>query len=208
MTLMVLTPFSLLTTTQRNPPIQDIVLRNWPTLGRSSATKPLVNAKIIFGRRRPPNLKDNLICSRLPPGPDDITPDWPTCKSGARCRHCPRLNNSAKITSHSTGRSFTSTFSACCQSKNLIYCISCTLCSIQYVGQTITPLMTRINNHLSTIRTKKIYLYLITCRTRLTLKQYPLGAMVYSYTYAEFQLSNHIFIILKNTVSMEHIYLI
>ena len=34
-------------------------------------------------------------------------------------------------------------------------------------------------------------------RTRLTLKQYPLGAMVYNYTYAEFQLSNHIFIILK-----------
>ena len=42
--------------------------------------------------------------------------------------------------------------------------------------------------------------------TRLTLKQYPLGAMVYSYTYAEFQLSNHIFIILKYTVSMEHVY--
>ena len=42
--------------------------------------------------------------------------------------------------------------------------------------------------------------------TRLTLKQYTLGAMVYSYTYAEFQLSNHIFIILKYTVSMEHVY--
>ena len=138
-----------------NPPIQDIVLKHWPTLGRSSATRPLVNAKIIFGHRRPPNLKDNLIRSRLPPGPDDITPDWPTCKSGARCRHCPRLNKSGKITSHSTGRSFTSTFNACCQSKNLIYCISCNLCGIQYVGQTITPLMTRINNHLSTIRTKK-----------------------------------------------------
>ena len=42
--------------------------------------------------------------------------------------------------------------------------------------------------------------------TRLTLKQYPLGAMVYSYTYAEFQLSNHIFIIVKYTVPMEHVY--
>ena len=42
--------------------------------------------------------------------------------------------------------------------------------------------------------------------TRLTFKQYPLGAMVYSYIYAEFQLFNNIFIIFKYTVSMEHVY--
>ena len=40
----------------------------------------------------------------------------------------------------------------CCHSTNLIYCISCLDCGKQYVSQTKNNVITRINNHLSTIR--------------------------------------------------------
>ena len=138
-----------------NPPLQKIVQKHWPILGRSSATRPLVKAKIVYGFRRPDNIRDKIIRAKLPITTDGLIPEWPTCKSGTKCKHCPRIDKSGRITSHHTGRSYSCVFNACCQSRNLVYCISCKLCGQQYVGQTTTPLMTRVNNHLSTIRTRK-----------------------------------------------------
>ena len=42
-----------------------------------------------------------------------------------------------------------------CNSKNLIYLITCQICNIQYVGETGGPLRDRLNNHRSDVRTKK-----------------------------------------------------
>ena len=138
-----------------NPPIRELLELFWPILGRSSSTRPLTNAQIIFGSRRPKNLKDSLMNAKLPPGPDVVTRDPPTCKSGSRCKHCPKIDKSGFIYSNSTKRKFKCLYNGCCQSRNLIYCISCMHCGSQYVGQTKTTLMTRINNHKSTIRTGK-----------------------------------------------------
>ena len=41
-----------------------------------------------------------------------------------------------------------------CRSKNLIHCISCKNCGLQYVGQTRNELRQRMNSHISTINTK------------------------------------------------------
>jgi hypothetical protein len=42
-----------------------------------------------------------------------------------------------------------------CNKKNVIYIICCQKCNILYVGKTSTILRTRIQNHLSSIRTNK-----------------------------------------------------
>ena len=42
-----------------------------------------------------------------------------------------------------------------CQSSNLVYLITCSLCSKQYVGETGNTLRDRLNNHRSDIKTKK-----------------------------------------------------
>ena len=39
-----------------------------------------------------------------------------------------------------------------CNSENVIYIITCSLCNKQYTGQTSTKLRTRINNHKSAVR--------------------------------------------------------
>ena len=138
-----------------NPPFKEMLDKFWPILGRSASTRPLVNAEIIFGSRRPKNLKDSLMNAKLPPGPDIILKENPSCKSGNKCKHCPNIDRSGFVYSNTTKRKFKCIFNGCCQSKNLIYCITCPHCGSQYVGQTKTSLMTRINNHRSTIRTGK-----------------------------------------------------
>ena len=138
-----------------NPPIKEIIMKHWPILGRSSATRPIVDAQIIFGNRQPQNLKDKLIRARLPATDPTVKKTWPTCQRPTTCKHCPRIDKTGQIVSNSTKRKFKCIFNACCKSKNLIYCITCKVCGLQYVGQTITPIMTRVNNHLSTIRTRK-----------------------------------------------------
>ena len=42
-----------------------------------------------------------------------------------------------------------------CESSNLIYCITCTQCGIQYVGQTKNRLMDRFQAHFYSISAKK-----------------------------------------------------
>jgi hypothetical protein len=67
------------------------------------------------------------------------------------CRYCPKLNKSGKITSHSTGQEYNCMSNISCRSSNLIYCISCTLCGKQYVGQTSLRLKDRFVHHFYSI---------------------------------------------------------
>ena len=54
-----------------------------------------------------------------------------------------------KITSYVEGPNYKKILhhSISCDTKNVIYLISCKVCSAQYVGQTTTALRTRFNNH-------------------------------------------------------------
>ena len=42
-----------------------------------------------------------------------------------------------------------------CKSSNLIYCIECTRCGLQYVGETMDKMMTRFQAHWQTIDNKQ-----------------------------------------------------
>ena len=46
--------------------LQEICKNNWDLLKRSTATKELSEQKIIYGYRRPKNLKDILVRAKLP----------------------------------------------------------------------------------------------------------------------------------------------
>ena len=62
------------------------------------------------------------------------------------CRYCPLLDKSGKI-SNTCGEHFTTMKNVSCRSSNLIYCITCTKCSKQYVGQTMLRLKDRFIHH-------------------------------------------------------------
>ena len=61
------------------------------------------------------------------------------CKS-KNCRYCPKINHTGQITSKTTNRSY-------CSKICVDYCITCSRCNIQYVGQTKKRLIDRFGNH-------------------------------------------------------------
>ena len=140
-------------------PLKDIVKENWNLLGRTHTTQPIFMNNITFGQRRNKNLKDMLVHAALPQ-----TPARPIPKPGARplhscprlnCRYCSHLDKSGEIISSSTGRTYYSRMKISCQSNNLIYCLTCTKCNVQYVGQTKNRLEDRFVVHFNHIAPTK-----------------------------------------------------
>ena len=104
-----------------------------------------------MGYRCPKNLRDMLVRARLPPTEPEIqqtvhTKSTKSC-TNKNCRYCPLLDTSGKIKSHATGRTYRSRHNVNCNSNNMIYCITCSCCGKQYVGQTKNSLKERFKSH-------------------------------------------------------------
>ena len=63
------------------------------------------------------------------------------------CRYCPRLNKSGSIYCLNTDSSYRSMITVSCRSSNLIYCVTCKICRMQYVGQTLLRIKDRFAKH-------------------------------------------------------------
>ena len=139
--------------------LKNVVQKNWSLLGRTNTTTPLYNNRIIFGHKRNTNLRDILVHAKLPQTNNVKHRDNPECPlhicSTNNCRYCPRLDRTGRITSHTTGRSYNTRKYVSCKSNNLIYCITCTSCNKQYVGQTKKRLQERFVTHFYNIEGSK-----------------------------------------------------
>jgi hypothetical protein len=72
-----------------------------------------------------------------------------------RCKCCENIGTSSVVTSTDKKLTFPITENFNCNSKNVIYLITCKKCQIRYVGQTSRSLKERLNNHRSDIRLNK-----------------------------------------------------
>ena len=134
--------------------LKDIVNQNWGMLGRSCSTRDIFEKKVLTAYRRPKNLKDILVRARLPslkdttkayPETGPPKPSNPCTTKG--CRYCPRLNKTGRIRCSASGREYMAKYNVTCKSSNIIYCLTCKCCGIQYVGQTKNRLMDRFQAH-------------------------------------------------------------
>ena len=153
----------LFLTTSFNPEFQELgnlVRKNWDLLKRSAATKILAETKVVVGYRRPLNLKDLLVRARVPQieEPKRKRPCCINCNkcSNTKCKFCPLLDKSGRIKSTFTGREYKSKKNVTCRSSNIIYCITCTRCQKQYVGQTGNTLRERFGAHSGAIGRKNV----------------------------------------------------
>ena len=137
--------------------IQTLVTKNWDLLGKSSSTRDIYKTKLIMAWRKPKNLKSILVRAKLPKVRETVT-DMGTpanpCKTKT-CRYCPKLNKTGRITCSASHRSYITKHNVTCKSSNLIYCITCNKCAIQYVGQTKNRLMDRFQAHFYSIAHNK-----------------------------------------------------
>ncbi len=140
--------------------VQKVVKSNWEMLGKSGYTSQIYDHKYITGFRRLPNLKDQLVNAKVksitdpPSTPNTIKPiSGQKCKRGktGKCRYCPKINHSGRIKSTFSGREYEAKGRVDCKNSNLIYCITCKKCNLQYVGQTMLKLCTRFNTHFNLI---------------------------------------------------------
>ena len=122
----------------------------------SNTTKPMHEGKVVFGYRKCMNTRDYLVRALLPPPLEEDKPNK-TCSIPCptyNCRYCSHLNKTGSITSSTTGRKYKCKHNVTCRSSNVIYCLTCKVCSKQYVGQTKRKLMRRLYEHLRNIGNK------------------------------------------------------
>ena len=76
---------------------------------------------------------------------------------GRRCTICPQFRINNYVTSTHTGYRIPTVkhIDCSCNSKNLIYLLTCNNCKIQYVGETKNKLKTRMSQHKSAIKNQK-----------------------------------------------------
>ena len=106
----------------------------------------------MSGYKKPKSLQDILVHTNIFGNSSRRMPK-PKCNR-KKCRHCPLIDKSGEVTSNSTGRKYRSMVNVMCNSSNLIYLIECTICKIQYVGQTKNKILVRMNQHYSSIKNK------------------------------------------------------
>ena len=134
------------------PNIPQILRKYLPTLHSSKHCRKAIPVCPIVSYKRPKNLKDILVNSKL--YTSNKKNGFHKC-SNKRCLPCQSALTGETVPIFSTNKTFTITKSLSCKSYNVIYLISCKRCKKQYIGKTETSLNLRVNNHRSFIKTKK-----------------------------------------------------
>ena len=128
-----------------------VITDNWDLLAAPS-TKVLFESKVIFGNRRPKNLRDLLVSAAVKPvNPNPQASVKKQCPRRNTCKYCPRLDLGGQIIGLHDKRSWRTRTNATCQSNNCIYAIECTKCGQHYVGQTFRHIGRRMYEHYTSV---------------------------------------------------------
>ena len=109
----------------------------------------------LVAYKRPPNIKDKMIRSRVPPinnpRPKRNNPGMKKCYN---CGICPYVKegNSVKATSNNYKIDINTNVN--CSSKNIIYLLGCKKCSQQYIGESERTLRERFAEHKGYVSTR------------------------------------------------------
>ena len=141
--------------------IRKIIMDQWGILKYSEICQKALPDKPLFATRRAKNLKDSLIHSRMNPhlnpgksGRIDLN-NWVECRR-KECELCARLMcqpMSAKSTS--TGKTHNIPDDSQCTMTNVIYLLTCSVCKLQYIGETKNSFRRRFGDHNGYIRRKE-----------------------------------------------------
>ena len=141
-------PVAVLTHHPHNIPIRHILLKHWDILQLSNKVGSIFSHKPLLASRRDSNIRDILVRSSVkhtPTGPPGTHP----C-SNTSCLTCAHLCTSTNVQGPSG--SFVVKRSFNCQSRNIIYAITCRQCPKIYVGETERTLTLRFREHHADIR--------------------------------------------------------
>ena len=139
------------------PSLSKILNKHWRVMVEDPHLKEAFPQPPIVAYRRPSNLKEKLVRARVPPG--YIRPKRKIIgmkKCPYNCLTCPYVQEGKIV--KATATNFTQEIESAinCQTKNVIYCISCDKCLKQYIGETERTLALRSNEHRGYVRNEKL----------------------------------------------------
>ena len=135
-----------------------VINDNWDLLAAPS-TKMLFESKVVFGNRRPKNLRDLLVSATVKEATAVSQPKIrKQCPRKNMCKYCPKLDTGGQIVGLHDKRSWRTRVNATCQSDNCIYAIECKKCSQHYVGQTSRHVGRRMYEHYTSIMSENMEL--------------------------------------------------
>ena len=132
-----------------NTKIIEILHRNHRLLQTDDAHKGVFGEFPRVAFRRPKNLKDHLVRAKLcqpDEGPKGCSGDCIKCRSD--CQVGNFLQTTTSFMSHQNGITYNIRVGLLhCNSRMVIYLLTCKTCSIQYVGKSFPPFRARLNNY-------------------------------------------------------------
>ena len=141
-------PVFVITYDPRLPSITGIVQKHWRTMVKDPYLRQVFEQPPLIAYRRPKNIREHIIRAKVPPlappRPKRNIPGMTKCNG---CPICPYIRKGKKV--RATASVFTAEIEqqVNCQTKNIVYCIQCKKCSIQYIGETQRSLQERIAEH-------------------------------------------------------------
>ena len=133
---------------KHNPPMKEILERFKDYFSQNRKGINFQNIQTVY--RRAPNLRDKLIRGQV----IKELKLGITSPCNKPCITCPKMDYSNVVTSN-TNVSYKIPGKYNCQSRNVVYVLTCGLHNIQYVGETQQTLNARFRLHESMINTKK-----------------------------------------------------
>jgi hypothetical protein len=76
-----------------------------------------------------------------------------------RCKCCRHMQHSSSYTSKVTGKQYNICCTVNCKSANIIYILECSVCGLQYVGESKQPFHKRLNGHRSDLTKSHFFLW-------------------------------------------------
>ena len=141
----------------RLPSIPKIVGKHWRTMAQDPRMKEVFNLPPLVAYRRPANIKDKLIRSKMPRAQKRnnrrVKNGMHRCGT-ANCRCCQFVETGRTARSTATKEMVEINTEVNCQDSNVIYLISCLHCKEQYIGETERKLSKRFAEHQGYVRKK------------------------------------------------------
>ena len=146
----------------RMPSVSNIVTKHWRTMVNTDPyLREVFPAPPLIAYKVSRNLGSQLIRARIPrPAPTRerrvLNGMHRCCKKGRGCPMCCFVLEVRMMKATATGVIVQINGELNCQTKGIIYCITCKKCLIQYVGTSKHTAQTRLSQHAGYIRNKNL----------------------------------------------------
>ena len=132
----------------RLPALPAIMKKHWRTMVENDPhLKEAFPLPPLVAYKRPQNVRDKLIRAKIPQTEKRLKRNIGGMKKCGNCPICPFIKEGKTIQSTASKFKIDVNKPVNCQSRNILYCIQCDKCRIQYIGESERTLQERFSEH-------------------------------------------------------------